>query len=164
MAGMAGKRLELGSTGEAVAENVRRLLGVSDLNHTSLSAELAAIGRDIPPLAIGRIVKKERRVDVDDLVALAAALGVSPSTLLMPAASTPTEKVTAGGTGWAAGVLWEWLIAEWPYPGGDLAYLAEFFVRALPPWKQATIEARIAHRHGVASIVRPGAAAPEPTP
>ena len=82
---MAGRKLELGDTGAAVARNVSRLRKAIGLNYTDLSTRLANIGRDIPPLAVRRIEEGNRRVDVDDLVALAIALGVSPATLLMPA-------------------------------------------------------------------------------
>ena len=116
MVSMAGKRLELAACSEAVAENVRRLLGVSDLNHTSLSAELAAWA-DIPPLAIGRIVKegtsgRRRRSD-----GFGCGAGVSPSTLLMPS-SVDAHREGHGKRNRVGGrVLWEWLIQSGRTPG-----------------------------------------------
>ncbi|WP_158714359.1 helix-turn-helix domain-containing protein, partial [Kitasatospora aureofaciens] len=49
-----------------------------------LSERVGALGRSIPPLGISRIEAGTRRIDTDDLVALALALNVSPLTLLLP--------------------------------------------------------------------------------
>ena len=38
----------------------------------------------MPPLGLSRMVKAERRIDVDELVALAEVLGVTPDELLAP--------------------------------------------------------------------------------
>lgn len=141
---MAGKKIELGSTGKTVAANVQRLRAGRE--YKWLSEQLQALGRDITPLAVRRIETSERRVDADDLVALAVALGVSPVTLLMPSGVAGDDVVTVAGTEFKAAVLWEWLIAEWPFPGSGLA---EFFARALPPWKLAVVERRIAERHPI---------------
>lgn len=77
---------------------------------TELSAKLDAIGRPIPPLGIRRIEDGTRRVDADDLVALAVALEVSPETLLMPYAENADDEVQI--TGWhamAASEGWRWM-------------------------------------------------------
>lgn len=63
-------------------ENVSRLRG--NLTFAELSRKLEDLGRPIPPLGLRRIESGERRVDADDLIALAIALDVSPITLLMP--------------------------------------------------------------------------------
>ena len=62
-----------------------------------LSRQLAEMGRQIPPLGLRRIESEDRRVDVDDLVALALALGVSPITLLMPETASRDDVVKATG-------------------------------------------------------------------
>jgi len=49
-----------------------------------MSALLEEAGRPVPPLGLSRMIKAERRVDVDELVALAAVLGVTPDVLLAP--------------------------------------------------------------------------------
>jgi transcriptional regulator with XRE-family HTH domain len=51
---------------------------------SELSRQLADMGRKTPPVGLGRIESGERRLDVDVLIALAVALGVSPTTLLTP--------------------------------------------------------------------------------
>lgn len=142
------KKNPLGPTGQAVADNVRRLRG--DMQYVKLASRLAELGRPIPTLGLRKIESYERRVDADDLVALAAALDVSPVTLLMPSGVAVDEIVSVADTEFKAGVLWEWLIAEWPFP--HRSGLAEFFARALPPWKLAMVERRIAQRHGVDTL------------
>ncbi|WP_199286723.1 helix-turn-helix domain-containing protein [Nocardioides houyundeii] len=62
-------------------EHFRLELGLS---YAEVSRELARRGHKIPPLGLRRIEAGERRVDVDDLVALALVLDVNPSALLFP--------------------------------------------------------------------------------
>ena len=59
----------------------------------------AKFGRPLAHSAVDQIEKGTRRVDVDDLIALAAALGVSPTTLLMPDTAEGDMPVSATGTG-----------------------------------------------------------------
>lgn len=113
---MAGKKLELGDTGRAVAANVKRLRGAR--NYTDLSKQLDDLGRDIPPLALRRIEDGTRRVDVDDLTALAVALRVSPTTLLLPYTQNADDpvRVTAWGDDYAfASEVWRWLMVDTSY-------------------------------------------------
>jgi hypothetical protein len=139
------KKNPLGPTGRAVADNVKRLRG--DMQYVKLAARLEELGRSIPTLGLRKIESYERRVDADDLVALAAALGVSPVTLLMPWGED--RHVTVANTEFSKETLWEWLIGEWAFPGQGLM---DFFSKALPPWKLATVERRIAERHGADSV------------
>lgn len=80
-----------------------------------LSERVAELGRPIPPLGISRIEAGTRRVDADDLVALANALRVSPVTILMPWSprADDTAEITAGGT---VTVLAAWLWADGTRP------------------------------------------------
>lgn len=80
---MSDKKNPLGATGETVRRNVVRLRG--GMQYKELAERLAALGRPIPALGLRRIEAGERRVDADDLVALAVAFDVSPLTLLLPA-------------------------------------------------------------------------------
>ena len=61
-----------------VIENLKQLRDARRLTYRELADRLAAIGRPIPTLGLSRIEKGTRRVDADDLVALAIALGVNP--------------------------------------------------------------------------------------
>jgi len=87
---------------------VRELREKAGLNFKELSDRLAAAGRSIPPLGLRRIEAEDRRVDADDLVALAVALRVNPSALLLPPTVEVEIEVTGGGvvTGKRA---WDWV-------------------------------------------------------
>lgn len=73
---------DMGPTGELVAKNLHKLRRWNDISLRDLSRSMGKLGRPISASALQKIEAKVRRVDVDDLVALAAALGVSPSSLL----------------------------------------------------------------------------------
>lgn len=64
-----------------VADNVSRIRVAKELSYAELSRRLSVGGWSLPVLSLARLEKRERRVDVDDLIALAAALEVPPSEL-----------------------------------------------------------------------------------
>ncbi len=105
----------LGPVGLNVQANVKRFREEQNLSLVKLSQRLAAAGRPIPPLGLSRIENGERRVDSDDLVALATTLGVSPTTLLLPAEGDPGEPVhltnEVSGTWQEA---WRWATGDAP--------------------------------------------------
>jgi transcriptional regulator with XRE-family HTH domain len=72
------------ATAETVSANVKRLRTDQNLGLRGLSTKLGAVGRPLRHTAIDQIEKGERRVDVDDLMALALALDTSPIALLTP--------------------------------------------------------------------------------
>ncbi|GAA4294642.1 hypothetical protein GCM10023161_44320 [Mycobacterium paraffinicum] len=105
----------LGPTGATVARNIKRLRKARGLAYTDLSARLAGLDRRIPTLGLRKIESGGRRVDVDDLVALAAALNVSPATLMLPASSDETAEVSlTASIPRAAEDVWDWLTAAKP--------------------------------------------------
>lgn len=111
------KKLPLGPTGERVAENVKRLRG--SMQYKELAEKLEVAGRTIPTLGLRRIEAGERRVDADDLTALAIVFGVSPLTLLLP--SDGSAKLASGVTGFPErrlphNALWQWGLGEDPLP------------------------------------------------
>jgi transcriptional regulator with XRE-family HTH domain len=79
---MGTRKVEQGPVGKAVARNIRRLRDSQGLSLHELSGRLRRIGRPILPSGISKIEAGSRRVDVDDLAALAHALGTDPNTLL----------------------------------------------------------------------------------
>jgi transcriptional regulator with XRE-family HTH domain len=115
---MAEKRNPLGPTGETVRANLKRLRGRENLGYAQLSRRLDEVGRLIPDLGLRRIESGDRRVDVDDLMALAAALDVSPATLLMPDTTAEGWETTVETTGQPEGItaqhLWLWLSGVHP--------------------------------------------------
>ncbi|WP_109750563.1 helix-turn-helix domain-containing protein [Mycolicibacterium fallax] len=102
---MAKKPVRAGLPTQAVAENLRRLRHQRRLSVRALSSRTYGFLRPrqldgpppmdepfgIPPNGISEIENGLRRVDVDDLIALAVALDVSPAVLLMPNPELPDE-------------------------------------------------------------------------
>lgn len=139
---MAGKEPEIGPTARTVASNVERLRTARGWSYTELSEKLQSIANwTINPVGIRRIESKERRVTVDDLMALSVALGVSPVTLLYPDTANVIEKLDVTGlpTPENARVLWEWFSASmWAYWAiehvGGFTAPSDFFRRAWPAW------------------------------
>lgn len=132
----------LGPTGQRVRENVRQLR--DRLSYRELSERLEQLGRPIPTLGLSRIENGARRVDADDLVALALALGVNPDRLLLPADApddqdvglTPAVKARPfQAWAWARGQQ-QLLAAEVALGRGDRPFRegqAEFLRKSLPP-------------------------------
>lgn len=104
---------DIGPTGRRVAERVREARGRVPLRE--LSDKLAGVGRPILASGIHKIERAERRVDVDDLVALALVLGRTPNQLLIPPVSghedqevdwTPDVRMELGAAWrWANGFI-----------------------------------------------------------
>jgi transcriptional regulator with XRE-family HTH domain len=79
---MGTRALELGVVGRTVAKRVRHIRKSNGLSLQDLSDRLTARGRPIVPSGLNKIEMGTRRVDVDDLFALASALRVMPNDLL----------------------------------------------------------------------------------
>lgn len=80
---MAPYAKTLGATGNALRRNVERLRLARGLTQEGLARALTTAGCPMLPGAVGKIERGARRVDVDDLVALAGALRVGVDTLLV---------------------------------------------------------------------------------
>ncbi len=81
------------------------------MTQADLAKSLAANGHPIPVSSIGRIETGDRRVEVDDLMALSLALGITPVALLLPGARSPRDHVEL--TGWGeveAGFAWGYVL------------------------------------------------------
>ncbi|MGW6144432.1 helix-turn-helix domain-containing protein [Streptomyces sp. NPDC055140] len=76
----------LGPAGRNVRLNVRRLREELRYSYAELSERLARQGRHIHTVELGRLEAGERRVDVDDLLALAAVFGMEVGQLIEPPA------------------------------------------------------------------------------
>jgi transcriptional regulator with XRE-family HTH domain len=74
----------IGPTGERVGENLARVREYRRLTTAKLAEAVAAQGVPMNATTVTKIEKKDRRVTVDELVALAVVLGVSPTLLLLP--------------------------------------------------------------------------------
>ena len=79
---MGTRKIEQGPIGHQVAAQIRWQRERRNLSLQQLSERLTVVGRPILPSGISKIEQGARRVDVDDLVALADALGTAPGALL----------------------------------------------------------------------------------
>jgi transcriptional regulator with XRE-family HTH domain len=133
---MVGREPDYGDTAGAVARNLTRLREGQNLTYTQLSDRLKQqCSWSINAVGIRRIEELQRRVTVDDLVAIALALGVSPITLLMPDTKTEDQlvKITGFRGRVSATALWDWLQAEEPLRSERVGHLM-FMARSWPPW------------------------------
>ena len=71
-------------TGQRVAGRIKELRLARSLTLADLAARLAELDRSYTLSTLSRIEQGKRRVDTDDLVTIASALGVSPTAILFP--------------------------------------------------------------------------------
>ena len=134
---MATNEVAHGPVSRRVAENVKRLREGLGWSLARLSQELGDRGRPILSTGLHRLEQGRRRIDADDLVALAAVLDVSPITLLMPFTAEGTVELTDSLTAEAL-VAWDWMRAARPLvlPVDDreesVHQAVRFQMRALP--------------------------------
>ena len=84
---MAARSLEIGPAGIRTARTIEILrtergLAQRGLAQRELAARVSAFGRPMTNTMLSRIERAQRRCDIDDLVALAQTLRVSPLALL----------------------------------------------------------------------------------
>lgn len=120
--------------------NVARLRKARGLTLRTLADRLASTDRPLSHNAISEIERGARRVDVDDLMALAYALEANPNCLLVPPINTrngePEDVAVTGIPGRVPGVyLWQWLDGARPLfnPNEDAR---EFTGRTRPAWRR----------------------------
>ncbi|MGV9392584.1 helix-turn-helix domain-containing protein [Streptomyces olivaceus] len=85
---MATRPIEIGPASFHTAQAIERARLNRGLTQQQLAAGCAALGRPMTNTALSRTERARRRCDVDDLVVIAAVLGVPPATLLLPFASS----------------------------------------------------------------------------
>jgi len=120
----------LGPVGRQVVRNVLALAQARGLSLRDLSASLEGLDSKILPSVLHRLANERRRVDADDLVAFAVALGVNPSALLLPRDVPPDAEVdltpNTSARAWAA---WAWADGRMPLPWAGPVPAAERFTR-----------------------------------
>lgn len=142
---------EIGPTGREVARNVKRARVAAELTQKELSDRLSEMGRPVPVASIGKIESGDRRVEVDDLVAIALALRVSPLSLLLPNSREPLDVVEITGREGRSDEVWDWGLGAAPF---DLFGSAEdmeedvrnYRFRALPWW--LNVNSEVDYRRG----------------
>jgi transcriptional regulator with XRE-family HTH domain len=105
---MATNEVPRGPISAHVVDNVKRLRTERRWSLAELSEEMSRAGKPILSSGLHRLEQGKRRIDVDDLVALAAAFDVSPITLLMPYTSKGTVKLTES-LRLEALAAWDWM-------------------------------------------------------
>jgi transcriptional regulator with XRE-family HTH domain len=142
--GGTGRKLTknpLGPSGEQVRRNITRVREARGWDKKELARRVTELGRPMPELAIGRIEAGTRRVDVDDLIALAVALGVNPSALLLPPTDHAHEQcAVTGGGDVSQEAAWDWADGQRPLLYGDdpsAAHL-QFLMHARPTGRRLT--------------------------
>jgi hypothetical protein len=120
---MSGKMFDLGPIGLNVTRTVRKFREERRIGYAALSRRLADLGREIPPLGLRRIENGERRVDADDLVALALALDVSPLALLLP--REHGSQLVADGDQWSWMAIWLWGMGLRPLQGDTPSFVRD---------------------------------------
>jgi transcriptional regulator with XRE-family HTH domain len=93
---MAARAIEIGEAGGQVAAAVAAHRQRRGLDQAALAAAVTAAGRPMSASVLGKIESAARRVDVDDLVALAAALDVEPAQLLPGGAPVDDDPFDVG--------------------------------------------------------------------
>ncbi|NKU56467.1 helix-turn-helix domain-containing protein [Rhodococcus hoagii] len=95
---MATRRVEIGPTGEAVRANIATIRRERGLTLRDLSDLMAEGGRLMAHNTLSEIERGARRVDVDDLMAIAVALDVPPNALLLPSDPDGAAPTTVTGS------------------------------------------------------------------
>ncbi|MGV4983147.1 helix-turn-helix domain-containing protein [Streptomyces sp. NRAIS4] len=87
---MATRPVEIGPAGLHTARAIEHLRLARGLTQHQLAARCSALGRPMTNTALSRTERARRRCDIDDLVSIATALGISPTVLLpSPTAQGP---------------------------------------------------------------------------
>ncbi|MET7752600.1 helix-turn-helix transcriptional regulator [Micromonospora sp. NPDC005367] len=107
-----------GRVGELIAQQLRRLREERNVTYTELVKRLDGLGHPIPILGLRRIERGERRVDVDDLIALARALKVPPVLLLFPVEAEGPLVELLPGVQVDPNEALAWFTGEGPMPHG----------------------------------------------
>ncbi len=119
-----------------VAANIKRWRVQRGLDQQALADRLGQLGWQVDRTTITRIEHGERKVTVDDLGMLAAALNVPLTVMLIPVFDggdvtlTPSGRTNAVNRWW----LFEWMIGNEPLPGPIEAFGGEWQTGAEPLW------------------------------
>ncbi|MFJ1749703.1 helix-turn-helix domain-containing protein [Streptomyces sp. NPDC088116] len=79
---MPTARRPIGPTTRHVAASIRQLRTELGMSTTTMAGRLEALGHPVSQSGVTRMETGQRQITVDDLTALAAVLGVTPSALL----------------------------------------------------------------------------------
>jgi transcriptional regulator with XRE-family HTH domain len=109
---MASESRGRGPSAERVRDNIKALRRKRGLDLADLSQRLGDLGQPISVSGLSKLELGQRRVDVDDLVALALVLDVSPNRLLLPAEAETIEVAVTRELSLASSDLWAWATGD----------------------------------------------------
>ncbi|MDQ1583773.1 MAG: hypothetical protein QOF36_1827, partial [Microbacteriaceae bacterium] len=130
------------TTGEVARTQLRAVRTAQRLSLREVSERVTAMGHDLSLSAVSKIENGTRRMDVDDLTALAAALGVAPPTLLLPNAEEVHDELSITGARGSAEAMWAWVTGQQQLPGADDAVTMNFVQHAFPGWYRREMAAK----------------------
>lgn len=112
IANMGTRAVERGPAAGRVAANVEAWRRHRRLSLEALSLRMSDVGRPVLASGLSKIEQGERRVDVDDLVALALALEVTPTRLLLPPEADGEPVQLTGAVSAPASMAWRWAAGD----------------------------------------------------
>ncbi|MFE5828810.1 helix-turn-helix domain-containing protein [Streptomyces sp. NPDC056508] len=92
---MPPRPLAIRPAGHAAAHTIERTRTARGYSQRQLATRVTALGQPMTFTALPRIERTVRRCDIDDLVAIATTLGITPQTLL----ASPLTPPRAAGAG-----------------------------------------------------------------
>jgi transcriptional regulator with XRE-family HTH domain len=113
---MANRRMLHGATASRVAANIRELRRERGLDLAALSDLLARRGHAVGINTLSKMERGTRRVDVDDLMALALALDVTPNRLLLSKTADDEILALPGNARVSTASAWAWAAGDSPLP------------------------------------------------
>lgn len=116
---MGIRRVERGPAADRTAQNIRQLREERRLTLDNLSDRMRQLGRPILKSGLAKIESGERRVDVDDLVALAIALETNVNRLLLPADASHDEVDITPELKSSTRAAWAWSCGEFVAGAGQ---------------------------------------------
>ncbi|MFF9153824.1 helix-turn-helix domain-containing protein [Streptomyces sp. NPDC014846] len=145
------KKNPLGPTGERLRRNIAHLREARGMSKKDLAERVAELGRPIPPLGISRVEAGTRRVDADDLMALALALRVSVNALLLPRSGDGSESVDlTEQVSLSSATAWEWADGDKPYEKAErdqYGFELRYRLDSRPEWERDAL--RQIHNQGL---------------
>jgi transcriptional regulator with XRE-family HTH domain len=95
-----------------LAANIKRVREAQRLSLAELSRLTSEAGWEVPLIALRRIERMERRIDFDDLLALAYVLRVAPVDLMVPNTATDEPYPVTATIEIEADTVREWIRGE----------------------------------------------------
>lgn len=127
---MAKREMESGATGDRAARNLAAVRESRHMSQGELAGRLTELGRPMSASVVSKTEKQDRRMDVDDLVAFAVALGVTPNRLLLPASIRDDEPVELlPEVRVSAMDAWKWATGDEPLPNGAAPGSLQILIR-----------------------------------